>query len=72
MRHVIINTILVHIVLAFIGRFITLYLPSLSENPVVELLNMNQRKIVTTSVMIGISVSLGSYLVERNIKIKGL
>ncbi len=57
-----INVLIVHIVLAYIGRFITLYLPTFSENPVVDVLSMNQRKIITTSVMIVVTVWLASYL----------
>ena len=72
MKDLIINVILLHVTLAFLGRAIKLYIPFLSENPVVEVLNMNQRKIVTTSVILGLTVGIGSYLLEQNIKIKGL
>ena len=72
MKDLVINIILVHIVLSFVGRGIKYYVPQLSNNPVVETLNMNQRKLVTSSLLIGITVIVGSYMLERNIKIKGL
>lgn len=72
MKHLVINAILIHIVLAFLGRAITLYVPMLSENSVVEVLSMNQRKIVTTSVLVGGVVALAQYLIQENIKIKGI
>ncbi len=70
MKELIINIVLVHIFLAFLGKAITLYVPFLSENSVVEHLNMNQRKLVTTTVILIITVGLAKYLVDRNIKIK--
>lgn len=72
MRHLLINVLLIHIALAFIGKAINLYLPVLSENSVVEVLNMNQRKIVTTSVLVLSTVALAQYIIQENIKIKGL
>jgi hypothetical protein len=72
MKHLLVNTLLIHIVLAFLGKAINLYLPVLSENSIVEVLNMNQRKIVTTSVLIVLTVALAQYLIQENIKIKGL
>ena len=57
-----INVLLVHIVLAYLARFIVLYLPNLSDNPVVDLLSMNERKIVTSSVMILFTVWIASHL----------
>lgn len=62
-----INILLVHVVLSYLGRVVTLYLPSFSENPVIEFLNMNQRKIVTSSVILLSTVWIGT-----NLKIKAL
>lgn len=72
MKHLIANTIIAHIILAYLGRFITLYFPMLSENPIVEVLSMNQRKIVTTSVLVTLTVALAQYMIQQNIKIKSL
>ena len=70
MKHILINTILIHIVFSFLGKFIKLYFPpTISENSIIDLLNMNQRKIITSSFIIGISVFLATYLAEYNIKI---
>lgn len=70
MKYLLINVFLVHIFLAFVGKAIKLYLPFFGENSVVEVLNMNQRKLVTTSVILTITVALGQYLLDKNIKIK--
>jgi uncharacterized membrane protein len=72
MKHLLINVLLIHVALAFLGKAINLYLPALSENSVVEVLNMNQRKIVTTSVIVVSTVALAQYLIQENIKIKSL
>ncbi len=63
----ILNIILVHIVLSFLGKFIDLYVPFLSENPIIETLHMNQRKIVTTSVITSGIVYLGMILYEKRL-----
>lgn len=69
----IINSVLIHILLAFLGRTIILYMPEVfSDNAIIEVLSMNQRKLVTTSVLIIITVGLAQYLISKNIKIKGL
>ncbi len=72
MKDIIINAILINITLAFLGRFITLYVPFLSENSLIELLNMNQRKIVTSSVITLFTIFMSIYLVNNNIKIKNV
>lgn len=71
MKDLILNMIIIHIVLAFLGRGITLYMPELfSNNAIIELLNMNQRKLVTTTVVMILTSGLAQYLLRNNIKIK--
>lgn len=69
----IINSVLIHIVLSFLGRAISLYMHEIfSNNAIIEVLSMNQRKLVSTSVLVVITVGLAQYLISKNIKIKGL
>ena len=73
MQDLIINALLIHIILAYLGRIVTLYFPEfLSDNAIIEVLSMNQRKLITTSLIVIIIVGLSQYLISKNIKIKGL
>lgn len=63
----VITAVLLNIFLSFMGRLITSYIPFLSNNPIVEYLNMNQRKLITSSVIVGFII-----FATMNIKIKNL
>lgn len=69
----IVNSVLIHIILSYLGKFITLYMPEVfSDNAIIELLSMNQRKLVSTSLLIIFIVGFAQYLITKNIKIKTL
>ncbi len=72
--NLLINAVLINIVLSYVGKYIILYMPEVfSDNAIVDLLSMNQRKLISSSLLISIIIALAQYQfvnISKNINIK--